>query len=103
MENPGEWVEVSEQEDPASARQHNGHRISSASYGRSWKRGQCCQLSDFVARFSDFSDPFSDFFKKKRLATNLATFRKNLSNFPNVASTVLRARDLELHLSLCLL
>ncbi len=23
---------------------------------------QCCQLSDFVARFSDFSDPFSDFF-----------------------------------------
>ncbi len=30
-------------------------------------------------------------------------FWKNLSNFPNVASTVLRARDLELHLSLCLL
>ncbi len=57
---------------------------------------QCCQLSDF-------SDPFSDFFFLKRLATNLATFGKNLSNFPNVASTVLRAGDLELHLSLCLL
>jgi len=26
---------------------------------------QCCQLSNFVARFSDFSDPFSDFFFKK--------------------------------------
>ncbi len=30
-------------------------------------------------------------------------FWKNLSNFPNVASTVLRAWDLELHFSLCLL
>ncbi len=30
-------------------------------------------------------------------------FWKDLTNFPNVASTVLRARDLELHLSLCLL
>ncbi len=81
MKNPGEWVKASEQEDPASARQHSGHRISSASYGRSWKRGQCCQLSDFVARFSDFSDPFSDFFFKKRLATNLATFEKTLATF----------------------
>ncbi len=42
---------------------------------------QCCQLSDFVARFSDFSDPFSDFFFKKRLATNLATFGKTLATF----------------------
>ncbi len=40
---------------------------------------QCCQLSDFVARFSDFSDPPSDFFPKKRLATNLATSWTNLS------------------------
>ncbi len=39
---------------------------------------QCCQLSDFVARFSDFSNPFSDFFFLKRLATNLATFGKTL-------------------------
>ncbi len=23
---------------------------------------QCCQFSDFVARFNDFSDPFSNFF-----------------------------------------
>ncbi len=40
---------------------------------------QCCQFSDFVARFSDFSDPPSDFFPKKRLATNLATSWTNLS------------------------
>ena len=26
---------------------------------------QCCQLSDFVTRFSDFSDPFSDFISNK--------------------------------------
>ncbi len=44
-------------------------------------QNQCCQLSDFVARFSDFSDPFSDFKKKKRLATNLATFGKTLATF----------------------
>ncbi len=43
--------------------------------------GQCCQLSDFVAIFSDFSDPFSDFFFKKRRATNLATFGKTLATF----------------------
>ncbi len=42
---------------------------------------QCCQLSDFVARFSDFSDPFSNFFFLKRLATNLATFGKTLATF----------------------
>ncbi len=48
------------------------HRCSSA---------QCCQLSDFVTRFSDFSDPFSDFFFLKRLATNLATFGKTLPTF----------------------
>ncbi len=35
---------------------------------------QCCQLSDF-------SDPLSDFFIKKRLATNLATFGKTLATF----------------------
>ncbi len=32
-----------------------------------------------------------------------SNFWENLSNFPNVASTVLRAQDLELPLSLCLL
>ncbi len=42
---------------------------------------QCCQLSDFVARFSDFSDPLSDFFFLKRLATNLATFGQTLATF----------------------
>ncbi len=43
---------------------------------------QCCQLSDFVARFSNFSNPFSDFFFfLKRLATNLATFGKTLATF----------------------
>ncbi len=42
---------------------------------------QCCQLSDFVVRFSDFSDPFSNFFFLKRLATNLATFWKTLATF----------------------
>ncbi len=63
---------------------------------------QCCQLSDFVARFSDFSDPFSDFFFKAP-SDKSSDFWTNLSSFPNVASTVLRAGDLELHLSLCLL
>ncbi len=56
---------------------------------------QFCQLSDF-------SDPFSDFFFKAP-SDKSSDFWKNLSNFPNVASTVLRARDIELHLSLCLL
>ncbi len=32
---------------------------------------QCCQLSHFVAKFSNFSDN-SNFFFKKHLATNLA-------------------------------
>ena len=36
--------------------------------------GQCCQLSDFVALFNVFSDPSSNYFSKKQLATNLATF-----------------------------
>ncbi len=40
---------------------------------------QCCQLSDFVTIFSDFSDPPSDFFPKKRLATNLETSWTNFS------------------------
>ncbi len=39
----------------------------------------CCQLSDFVAIFNNFSDPPSDFFPKKRLATNLATSWTNFS------------------------
>ncbi len=31
-----------------------------------WRTDQCCQFSNFVARFSDFSDTFSYFFPKKR-------------------------------------
>ena len=31
---------------------------------------QCCQHGNFLARFSDFSDPLRDFISKKRLATN---------------------------------
>ena len=27
---------------------------------------QCCQLSDFVVRFSDFLDPLSNFLQKRR-------------------------------------
>lgn len=42
---------------------------------------QCCQLSDFVTNFSDFSDPFSDFLSKKHLVTNLVTFFTLLSVF----------------------
>ncbi len=38
-------------------------------------------LATFLARFSDFSDPFSDFFFLKHLATNLATFGKTLATF----------------------
>ncbi len=67
------------------------------------EENQCCQLNDFVARFNEFSDPFSDFFFFKAPSDKSSDFWKNLSNFPNVASTVLRAGDLELHLSLCLL
>ncbi len=35
---------------------------------------QCCQLSNFVAKFSNFSDYPSNFFF--HLATNLAIFKK---------------------------
>ena len=35
---------------------------------------KCCQLGKFLARFSDFSDPLSNFISKKRLVTNLATY-----------------------------
>ncbi len=35
---------------------------------------QCCQLSNFVAKFSNFSDYPSNFFFQKHLATNLAIF-----------------------------
>ncbi len=49
-----------------------------------------------------FQTPLATFFFKAP-SDKSSDFLKNLSNFPNVASTVLRARDLELHLSLCLL
>ncbi len=35
-----------------------------------WK--QCCQLSNFVAKFSNFSDYPVNFFLRKHLATNLS-------------------------------
>jgi len=44
-------------------------------------RLQCCQLSDFVAIFSEYSDPPSDKFSKKRLATNLVTFSGVIRDF----------------------
>ncbi len=37
---------------------------------------QCCQFSNFVARFSDFPTPFETFFKS--LGTNIATSWTNL-------------------------
>ncbi len=69
--------------------------VSVCAHARVWKgRGSSvanlATLSLDLATFQTPSDKSSDFWK-------------NLSNFPNVASTVLRARDLELHLSLCLL
>ncbi len=43
-------------------------------------RAVFCQLSDFVARFSAFSDPHSIFFfSKRRLVTNVATSWTNFS------------------------
>ena len=42
---------------------------------------QCCQLSDFDAMFSYFSDPFGDFFSKQRQATNLAPFSAVIGDF----------------------
>ncbi len=80
-----------------------GEGLTDRSIVREKCADQCCQLSDFVARFSDFSDPFSDFFFFKAPSDKSSDIWKKLSNFANVASTVLRARDLELHLSLCLL
>ena len=42
---------------------------------------QCCQISDFVAIFSEYSDPSSDTFFKKRLVTNLATISGVIGDF----------------------
>ncbi len=42
---------------------------------------QCCQLSNFVVKFSNFSDYPSNFFFKKHLATNLAIFKIYLATF----------------------
>ena len=56
--------------------------------GQEETASQCCQLSDFVARFSDFSDPYSDFFSKKRLATNLATFSGVIGDLSGVLETL---------------
>ena len=46
-----------------------------------WTKPQCCQLSDFDAIFSYFSDPFGDFFSKQRQATNLAPFSAAIGDF----------------------
>ncbi len=43
---------------------------------------QCCQLSNFVVKFCNFSDYPSNFFFQKHLATNLAIFF--LASFSNV-------------------
>ncbi len=48
---------------------------------------QCCQLSDEVARFSNYSDTPSDFFPKK-----LVTSWTNLSEF--LTGTTAREQDL---------
>lgn len=39
---------------------------------------QCCQFSDFVARFSDFSDPPNDFFSKKVTSDKSSDFLDKL-------------------------
>ncbi len=44
---------------------------------------QCCQLSNFVAKFSNFSDCPSNFFFQKHLATNSAIFYIYLATFSN--------------------
>ena len=41
---------------------------------------QCCQLSTFIARFTNFSEPITNFFfHKQHLATNPTTFSTTLS------------------------
>ncbi len=63
--------------------------------------GSCGLETSSVANLATLSLDFAIFFKAP--SDKSSDFWKNLSNFPHVASTVLRARDLELHLSLCLL
>ncbi len=60
-------------------------------------------LATLSLDLATFQTPLATFFFFKAPSDKSSDFWKNLSNFPNVASTVLRARDLELHLSLCLL
>ncbi len=62
---------------------------------------QCCQLSDFIAIFNNFSDPPSDFFPKKRVATNLETSWTNFSE--SLWSLVLpQQREISAHATLSL-
>ncbi len=44
---------------------------------------QCCQCSNFVAKFSNFSNYPSNFFFQKHIATNLAIFYIYLATFIN--------------------
>ncbi len=67
------------------------------------KSGKMSQIpACSVANLASFQTPLVTFFFKAP-SDKSCDFWTNLSNFPNVASTVLRAWDLELHLSLCLL
>ncbi len=59
-------------------------------------------LATLSLDLATFQTPLATFFFKAP-SDKSSDFWKNLSHLPNVASTVLRARDLELHLSLCLL
>ncbi len=43
--------------------------------------GSSCQLSNCVAKFSNFSDYPVNFFLRKHLATNVTIFQMYLANF----------------------
>ncbi len=59
-------------------------------------------LATLSLDLATFQTPLATFFFKAP-SDKSSDFWKNLSNSPNVTSTVLRARDLELHLSPCLI
>ncbi len=74
--------------------------LSEASFSARASRHVCVHSS--VANLATLSLDLATFFFNAP-SDKSSDFWKNLSNFPNDASTVLRARDLELHLSLCVL
>ncbi len=67
-----------------------------------WAGNSVANLATFSLDLATFQTPLATFFFKAP-SDKSSDFWKTLSNFPNVASTVLRVRDLELHLSPCLL